>query len=228
MIAAVSHFSLMFLPLGYLQNLDKPGRRHIAPATFEDELANETGGNPIQHATYTHRRSGMISDQLNTPNSEDAGSFFRLPSYTTPLPSGLDSDLLDFLKQKKCLSLPEQAVRDEFLRMYICYVHPFLPLLDLEHFLRAVELDDGSEKVSLILLQAVLFAASSFVDISYLKAEGFHSRREARKSYLGRVKVRETIYNSPVEENVAYFEMHSSYTIQISNLIHLYLFKFSF
>ena len=123
---------------------------------------------------------------------------------------------------------PQLAVRDELLRMYICYVHPFLPFLDLDHFLRPIELDDGSEKISLILLRAVLFAASSFVDVQYHKAEGFSSRREARRSYFEKVKVRGILYNPSVVEAAAKLETSSFYSIQMSNLILTYLFKFSF
>ena len=80
-------------------------------------------------------------------------------------------------------------MRDELLRAYICYVHPLLPLLDLEDFLKAIDGGDGSNTISLILFQAVMFAGASFVDMSHLESEGFQYRKQARKAFFTRVRV---------------------------------------
>ena len=75
----------------------------------------------------------------------------------------------EFLQHKGALSLPAADVRNEILKSYIEYVDPFMPVLDLREFLRIVESGDGkSEKISLQVFQAVMFAGSAFVDISCL------------------------------------------------------------
>jgi hypothetical protein len=63
-------------------------------------------------------------------------------------------------------------------------------VLDLEYFLDSVQGEHDDKKVSLVLFQAVMFAGTGFVDIEYLRAEGFESRKEARRSFFDRVRVR--------------------------------------
>ncbi len=74
------------------------------------------------------------------------------------------------------------------LRAYVDYVHPFLPLLDVEDLIQAAE-NKSDMKISLILWQAVMFAGSAFVDISHLEAEGFTTHKQARRVYYEKVRV---------------------------------------
>ena len=129
------------------------------------------------------------------PIHEEISPEYHLPSYIIPLRPDLDPGVLCLLRQKKALSLPRHTVRGELLRVYICYVHPFLPLLDLGYFLDAVEGKNESKKVSLILFQAVMFAATSFIDIRHLKAEGFERRKEARRYFFDRVRVSDSFHS---------------------------------
>jgi hypothetical protein len=69
-------------------------------------------------------------------------------------------------------------------------VDPFLPPLDLQDFLGAIERCDGSIQISLILFQAVMFASTAYVDIGYLTAEGYANRKTARRNFFHKVKVR--------------------------------------
>lgn len=66
-----------------------------------------------------------------------------------------------------------------------------MPVLNLAEFLQMLEHEDGSYgRVSLQLFQAVMFAGSAFVDLSYLRKAGFSSRREAHKNFFHRARVR--------------------------------------
>ena len=112
-----------------------------------------------------------------------------VPNFISALRAEIDLDDLIHLRMKGALSLPQPPLQIELLRKYVQYVHPFLPLLDLEDLLQPVYDNGNSTQVSLLLFQAVMFAATAFVDMRYLEAEGFRSRTEARKAFFDRVKV---------------------------------------
>jgi Fungal Zn(2)-Cys(6) binuclear cluster domain len=113
-----------------------------------------------------------------------------LPPYVRRLPPALVTDDIEYLQKKGCLDIPTDNIRNALLSSYIQYVHPYMPILDLEHFLCPVEASDGSMgKISLLLLQAVLFAGAAFVDGQYLFAAGFSDRKTARKTFCSRAKV---------------------------------------
>jgi hypothetical protein len=147
------------------------------------ELA-EDGRDPMSAASLT----GVL------PLHKENGPESNLPTYIMPLRPDLDSEVVHLLRQKKALSLPQQTAREALLGAYICYVHPFLPLLDLGPFLDAVQGKDESNRVSLIFFQAVMFAAMSFVDISHIKREGFRHRKEGRRAYFNKVRVNDPLF----------------------------------
>lgn len=112
-----------------------------------------------------------------------------LPKFTLSIPNRILAEDIDFLQKKGAFLIPEPNVRNELLRCYVQYVHPYLPLLDLEEFLTAISKNDGSSTVSLLLFQAVMFAASAYIDMRYLTAQGYDSRKAARKAFFSRVKL---------------------------------------
>ncbi|KEF59509.1 uncharacterized protein A1O9_04353 [Exophiala aquamarina CBS 119918] len=113
-----------------------------------------------------------------------------LPAYICPLSDELDQDDLGFLHYKGALSLPSSVLQDRLLEKYVLYVHPFLPLLDLEDFYQPIH-DGGksSVKIPLILFQAVMFCAVPFVDLELLQGEGFDDREKAREKYFEKVRL---------------------------------------
>lgn len=73
---------------------------------------------------------------------------------------------LRFLKQKGALDLPERKVMDEFVSHYFQFVHPFFPIIEKMTFLESYHragpaVPQSFSGPSLLLLQAVLFSASS-------------------------------------------------------------------
>ena len=120
-------------------------------------------------------------------------SRYQIPRYIRPLPLGISAVALDFLARSGALTLPDANLSTELLRVFVQYVHPFLPLLDLEGILPSVVGEDESIQVSLLLFQSVMFAAASYVDLHYLEVAGFASRKEARRAFFHKVKVSTTI-----------------------------------
>ncbi|KAF2748142.1 hypothetical protein M011DRAFT_494012 [Sporormia fimetaria CBS 119925] len=114
----------------------------------------------------------------------------ELPLYIKPLPAKIGPEEVAYLEKKGALTLPKGTLRSEMLRAYVEYVHPYMPLLDLQDFLMAIDQPDGSlGKISLILFQAVMFAGSAFVDMQYLRAAGYVTRKDARKDFFQKTRL---------------------------------------
>lgn len=113
-----------------------------------------------------------------------------LPLFIKPLPSKIGPDEVAYLEKKGALTVPTGTLRSEMLRAYIEFVHPYMPLLELRDFLMTIDQADGSlGKVSLILFQAVMFAGSAFINMNYLRAAGYATRKEARKDFFQKTRV---------------------------------------
>lgn len=66
-----------------------------------------------------------------------------------------------------------------------------MPVLDLGHFLQILDARDGkSGQISLFLFQAILFAGAAHVNMNYLRAAGFTTRKQALKELFQRARVR--------------------------------------
>jgi hypothetical protein len=113
-----------------------------------------------------------------------------LPSYFYPIPKHLDSDDLDHLQKKGAFNIPSDRFRDAVLSSYAEFVHPYMPLLDIDDFLSDIkDLKGRGRKVSLLVFQAVMFAGTSHVDIKPLRHMGFLTRKAARRALFLRTKV---------------------------------------
>ena len=96
---------------------------------------------------------------------------------------------LEYLQRKGAFIIPDTGFRNELLRCYVQYVHPYLPLVDLEDLLTTIEKNQSTDTVSLLLFQAVMFAATAYIDMRYLVAQGYVTRKAARKAFFQKVKL---------------------------------------
>lgn len=146
-----------------------------------------------------HKQSSVsISDSASVfPNLLSPISHSHsLPLYIKPLPSKLDSDDIAHLERKGALTIPNQQLRDELLRNFVEFVHPFMPLLNVHDLVATIDGNDGSQPVSLLLFQAIMFSAIATVDIRYLKSAGYASRRDARREFFQKTRL---LYDFDVE-----------------------------
>lgn len=130
--------------------------------------------------------------------SHSKQSDILLPRYVRPVPQSIMSEDLAYLDQRGAFMIPESGLRNELLRCYVQFVHPYLPLLDLQDFLATVEKNDSNDTLSLLLFQAVMFAATGFIDMRYLLAQGYDSRKAARRAFFQRAKL---LYDFDYETN---------------------------
>lgn len=113
-----------------------------------------------------------------------------LPAFLNALSPEMDPVDAQYLQAKGALSLPSIPLQNALLGAYLEYVHPYLPLLDVHDFLAVLSSRDGSSgQVSLLLYQAVMFAATAFVDMKHLFTEGFATRKAARNAFYRKTRV---------------------------------------
>lgn len=114
---------------------------------------------------------------------------YSLPAYIKPLHNRLTPDDILYLEKKGALTLPPDNLRNELLRCYIEFVHPYMPLLDLHETIDIIDRNDGERSISLLLFQAVMFAGVATVDMRYLKAAGYATRRDARRFFFQKTRL---------------------------------------
>ncbi|KIW42594.1 uncharacterized protein PV06_06126 [Exophiala oligosperma] len=122
-------------------------------------------------------------------SSQSASSVVNLPSYIRPIRPSIKRQDIDFLSSRGALAIPNDDLRDQLLRCFVLYVYPYMPVVDLEELLGAIDGTNNSPKISLTLFQAVMFAGSAFVDLEQLQNAGYENRRAARAAYYQKVKM---------------------------------------
>ncbi|KAH0847814.1 hypothetical protein AYO21_04020 [Fonsecaea monophora] len=162
--------------------------------TFEGSRGAQTA---IQASSPAGNRANSRRSSTTSPVATSTGPTHLsadhqaqgLPSYIRPLSRLLSPEDLEYLTKKGALTLPDRQLQRELLRKYIQYVYPFMPALELSAFISPIVRGDGNGSVSLLLFQAVMFVSVTFVDLEYLQARGYQSRRSARKIFFERVRL---------------------------------------
>ncbi|KAI1449893.1 fungal-specific transcription factor domain-containing protein [Annulohypoxylon stygium] len=125
---------------------------------------------------------------LNSLEEPDAAS--QLPAFIRPLPSKIAPEDVTYLHTKGALSLPGPSLQNALLTAYVEYVHPYMPLIELHDFLGMINARDGLYgQISLFLYQSIMFAATAFVDVKYLKDAGYASRKVARREFFSKARL---------------------------------------
>ncbi|KAJ5814244.1 fungal-specific transcription factor domain-containing protein [Penicillium pulvis] len=154
--------------------------------TFEDQIGSSQSGDvPQEECQSASAQSAPIDSAQASTNKH----WQHLPVYIKPLGAHILADDIEYLAKKDALSIPDDELRNELLRYYIKLVHPSMPILDVSQFVTPIIKADGSNPVSLLLFQAVMFVGISFVDIDILRSRGYTGRKSARKRFFNRVRL---------------------------------------
>jgi hypothetical protein len=154
-----------------------------------EEFAIDTSEAPMTMEDLELLRAEIESDKSPQDSPFDDIQTFDLPKYVRPLTS-LPPDDMTYLHTEGALDLPDDTLQSALLRAFFEYVHPYVPTLDLDGFLHAIETPDGSAgQVSLLMLQAVLAAGTAHVELELLRNAGFQTRKQARTTFMRRVRV---------------------------------------
>ncbi|KAK4507440.1 hypothetical protein PRZ48_001175 [Zasmidium cellare] len=121
---------------------------------------------------------------------------YSLPLFIKPLPSKLDPEDLVYLEKKGALTIPAEPLRNELLRNFVEFIHPFMPLLNVHDLVATIDRNDGNSPVSLLLFQAIMFTGIATVDASLLKSAGYATRRDARRDFFQKTRL---LYDFDIE-----------------------------
>lgn len=136
-----------------------------------------------QASLFGDLRSCQSPSSLKEPNL-----YGQLPAFFKPLPTKVAVEEVRYLQSKGALSVTSVPLQNALLQAYVEYVHPYMPL-ELFPFLNAVNAGDGrAGKVSLLMYQAVMFAATAFFDIEALPEGGYATRKAARKAFFQKTR----------------------------------------
>ncbi|KAI1608336.1 transcriptional regulatory protein [Exophiala viscosa] len=119
-----------------------------------------------------------------------------LPRYIHFDPSKMAIEDLEYLQKKGAFVVPRQSLRNELLRCYVQYIHAYLPLPSLRHFLTSFVPNESVHSTSLLLFHAIMLASTLFVDERHLTAHGYMTRKAANKAFFQRAKL---LYDSDYE-----------------------------
>ncbi|EXJ89764.1 hypothetical protein A1O3_02831 [Capronia epimyces CBS 606.96] len=170
--------------------------QHVVPQSLEQRETSPKTPPAPSYIFYNFQPLGQqtaaLPESMPFPHglaSPTAAPPLALPAYIKPLPDRFGPDDITYLQNKGALAIPDQELRNELLRSYAEYMHPFMPLLDFHKFVRIVDQNDGMQSVSLLLFQAVMFTGIATVDMRFLKAAGYSTRREARRAFFDKTRL---------------------------------------
>ena len=110
-----------------------------------------------------------------------------LPNFISPLSPIITQEDIDYLRLKGALEIPSGTFLTPVISAYIQYVYPYMPATDLSKIRGTLAGEDAS--ISILLLQAIAFAAVPFIDMDEIRGAGFDSRRACRKAFYNKAKV---------------------------------------
>ncbi|KAJ5834845.1 hypothetical protein N7447_000871 [Penicillium robsamsonii] len=152
----------------------------------------------------------MTINELLSPQTQDLilgehNQPFELQrSFQAQLPN-ISEESKEYLHLKGALRIVTLELRNQLLGAYIKYVHPLLPVIDLQWFLFNVMVEDESQFPSPLLHQAVMLAGSAFIEQETAVRAGFSSRKALRRTLFGRTKL---LYEFETEPN-AYVQIQA-------------------
>ncbi|KAJ0311627.1 hypothetical protein Brms1b_008145 [Colletotrichum noveboracense] len=113
------------------------------------------------------------------------------------------------LREEGALTLPPPTIQNALLQSYAEYVHPLVPLLELYDFLAIINDQSGlNGQVSLLLYQAVMFAATAFVDTIILTQAGYSTGKAARKAFFRRARVSSAVLGMSLALKPCWYPVH--------------------
>ncbi|KAK5264498.1 hypothetical protein LTR96_010260 [Exophiala xenobiotica] len=172
----------------------------FARMTEPELLVQNTNSVPDQARTLFFGEALPMSFIMNTICSLDGRRPIVRLHHPVPakvggfLISHLNQDDIERLRAVGALDLPEKEIRDEFIRTFFKYIYPGFPVLDRTGF--AEQYQKGQS--SLLLLQTLMFLATTVCDESLIARAGFPDRLHARQTFYKRAKA---LYDADYEQD---------------------------
>ena len=106
---------------------------------------------------------------------------------------------IEYLRVKGALSLPESELLSACLRSYFQNSQPMYPVVDAFKVMSIVQdTNSDNEKLSLLLLQALIFVGATWVDVRLVRKLGFLSRKAFRRTIHRKIRL---LYDADYEDD---------------------------
>ncbi|KAK1969265.1 fungal-specific transcription factor domain-containing protein [Colletotrichum sublineola] len=106
---------------------------------------------------------------------------------------GIPPQDVNYLELQGCLRVPMRTILDEFVQHYFLHVHPLFPMVNEGDFWDMYCTNPynhvSTDKLSLLVFQAMLFSSCNFVSRETIKTLGFATIRAARAAFYRRAKL---------------------------------------
>ncbi|OQE04405.1 hypothetical protein PENVUL_c033G05563 [Penicillium vulpinum] len=155
-----------------------------------------------QHSNNNHDDTSTNSEALQTqqtPNTfscdknmmEDSAVFFSFYRYLrAPNLHQLQPAEMLFLESQKSLHVPTGPLLDTLISHYFLYVHPCLPIINEAEFWPMFHgTETEGSPFSLLVFQAMLFVACSYISLTDAKKSGAESILIMRNTFYRRAKM---------------------------------------
>lgn len=99
---------------------------------------------------------------------------------------------INFLEAQGCLRVPVKPLLDELVKQYFLRMHPILPILNEGDFWALYDQDTEAppaDRISLLLLQAIMYASCNFISQEVLDRLGYPNIRAMKATFLRRAKL---------------------------------------
>ncbi|KIW85455.1 hypothetical protein Z517_00845 [Fonsecaea pedrosoi CBS 271.37] len=168
---------------------------HLAPTAFRT-LRKKTrrvpDRGPILGASDLVNQSelwpGVLLETGDEIRNLGDRSVIELPGYVQPAPGWLWTDEFQYLISRGAFRMPPPPLLRELISSYVEWVHPVCPIVETRVVNSVLALSDHP-KISLLLLQALIYAGSVFIEEGKLRLFGLADRFTAQTVFFERVKL---------------------------------------
>ncbi|KAE8361516.1 fungal-specific transcription factor domain-containing protein [Aspergillus caelatus] len=124
--------------------------------------------------------------------------FAYYPYLNVPNLDRLPASDIAYLDSQKCFNVPSGEFLETLISHYFLYVHPCLPVINEAEFWPVFRQRERGKPFSLLLFQTMLFVASSYLPVEYVKRSGAQSIIALRDTFYKRAKL---IYDFNLEND---------------------------
>ncbi|KAL2840639.1 fungal-specific transcription factor domain-containing protein [Aspergillus pseudodeflectus] len=173
-----------------------PGTPFPSGVRFAKTIIGDGEGNLLFEFPNTRVACNVPTSHLSPPSSiprkprliiqrtaiDKSVPFSSYSFLESTAPARLSVSDVKYLESEGCFKIPHRSHLDNFVREYFLHVHPCMPVVDEADMWLSYEQEARRPKISLLLFQAMLFAASRFVPLPSLQASGFDGSHEASEA----------------------------------------------
>ncbi|KAJ3459989.1 hypothetical protein MRS44_010856 [Fusarium solani] len=182
-----------------------------------DEITSDAGTSPHATDALTPPTPTSFEPSFCVEPAADSVLYLDYHFLSIGNLANMPSEEIDFLDIQGCLLVPRRQTMDSIVQQYFLYVHPLLPLLDEQSFWniysrRWAAADASGPKISLLVFQALLFAACNVVCIFRNTRESWFLKSKGSKGWLLQQGEGGSLYKTPVLPAHASSQLLSSST----------------